>query len=158
MGSVKRGDVKAKRGISPLIATVLLIGFTIAVILLVMLWGKNYIEELAAKKGALAEKQQECQNVEIGVRSASMEAGQNMVAIIENKKDKAVDKFIFKGLTDDNSEIVESFDKLGGLEIKEYQARFGMNGINKVSIIPSLKAGKNKYVACTDKYVTVKLG
>jgi flagellin-like protein len=151
-----------KRGISPLIATVLLIGFVIALLLIVFLWGKNYIEELAAKRGALAEKQQECQLVGFNVKSVSPPAGNQVTLIIENTKDKAIDKFVFRGLTDgDNSDVVENFEKLGPLEIKSYDITFGMGfgagGIKKIDTIPALKAGKNKYVPCSDAHLTVKL-
>ncbi|MFH1210470.1 MAG: archaellin/type IV pilin N-terminal domain-containing protein [archaeon] len=155
--------IKAKkRGISPLIATVLLIGFVIALILIVVLWGKNYIEELAAKRGALAQKQQECQIIDVTVKSISQPTGNQITIIVENLKDKPIDKFVFRGLTEgDESDVVENFERLAGLEIKSYDITFGMGfgtgGIKKIDIIPELKAGKNKYVPCSDKHVTVKV-
>jgi flagellin-like protein len=158
MAKVKRGKVPPKRGISPLIATVLLVGFVIALVLLIMLWGKNYIEELAAKRGALALKQQECEMVEINIKSAIEGAGQKVTLVIENAKDKPIDMFVFRGLTEgDNSDVIENFNRLGGLEVKQYDVQFNIAGIKKVDIIPELKAGKNKYVPCSDKHVTVKL-
>jgi len=153
---IKRGGKVLKRGISPLIATVLLVGFVIALILLIMLWGKNYIEELAAKRGAMALKQQECQTVEMNIRSAGY-LGNNATLTIENKKDKPIDKFIFRGITPTgSSDVIESYIKIGGLEIKQYEIEFG-TGVEKVDVIPSLKAGKDRYVPCTDKHLTVKL-
>lgn len=158
MKRVKRGRLQ-KKGISPLIATVLLIGFVIALLLIVFLWGKNYIEELAAKRGALAQKQQECTMVEVNVKSLSFAANTAML-IIENTKDKPIDKFIFRAMNEggDSLEVTENFTKLGGLEVSEYDIPFtvGESGIKKVDVIPALKAGKNKYVPCSDKHVTVK--
>lgn len=54
-----------KRGISPLIATVLLIGFVVAVGAVVMIWGKGFITERAQKEGALSQAQLDCNLVEI---------------------------------------------------------------------------------------------
>ncbi len=155
-GTPKGGKISKKRGISPLIATVLLIGFVVALILLVMLWGKNYIEELAAKRGALALKQNECQAVEINVKSAQYE-GTKATLVIENQKDIPIDKFVFRGIIKDKSQVVENYNRLGGLEASQYEADFGTGGIEKVDIIPLLKAGRGKYVPCSDKHITVKL-
>lgn len=52
-----------KRGISPLIATVLLIGFIIALVAVVMLWGKGFIQEKAEKEGELAQAQLSCTRI-----------------------------------------------------------------------------------------------
>lgn len=57
-----------KRGISPLIATVLLIGFIVALVAVVMLWGKGFIQEKAEKEGALAQAQLGCINVKMDVK------------------------------------------------------------------------------------------
>jgi len=154
--NLKRGRIHKKKGISPLIATVLLIGFVVALVMLVMLWGKNYIEELAAKRGALAQKQNECQSVEIGVKSAQLQ-GTVATLVIENQKDIAIDKFVFRGMIGDDSQVVENYIKLGSLEVSQYEVDFGTGGIEKVDIIPSLKAGKDKYVPCSDKHIVVKL-
>lgn len=158
MKRVKRGRV-LKRGISPLIATVLLIGFVVALVLLIALWGKNYIEELAAKRGALAQKQQECQLVEINVKSMNFVAN-TATLTIENTKDKPVDKFVFRAMNEagDSLEVLEDYTKLGSLEVSQYDVQFTSAGslIKKVDVIPALKAGKNKYVPCSDKHVTVK--
>jgi len=34
-----------KKGVSPLVATILLVGFTVALIALIAIWGKRYVEE-----------------------------------------------------------------------------------------------------------------
>jgi len=45
---ILRNMLKGKRGVSPLIATVLLIAFTVALGAVVMNWGRSYVEETAA--------------------------------------------------------------------------------------------------------------
>lgn len=145
-----------KRGVSPVIATVLLVGFVVAIIIIVMLWGKNYIEELAAKRGALAQKQNECQMVSFKIKSAAY-GGSIANIVIENQKDTAIDKFIFKGLAGSESQPIEETTKLGGLQLTQYNVDFGRTDITEVDIIPLLKAGVNKYVPCTNKHTVVKL-
>ncbi|MFH1592820.1 MAG: archaellin/type IV pilin N-terminal domain-containing protein [Candidatus Woesearchaeota archaeon] len=49
-----------KKGISPLIATVLLVGFLVVVILIVWLWGYDFVTEQAEKQGALADASENC--------------------------------------------------------------------------------------------------
>lgn len=56
-----------KRGISPLIASILLIGFAIAVAVIVFTWGKGYVTETAEKEGSLSQAQLECNQVEIEI-------------------------------------------------------------------------------------------
>lgn len=146
-----------KRGISPLIATVILVGFVVSLVLIAMLWGKNYIEELAAKRGTLAEKQYACQNVEITAKSATI-AGAQAKIVITNQKDQQVDKIIFVGMKgQESAQPVERYGTLDALEITEYEVGFDSGGVEKVKVIPAIKAGKNKYVTCSDKNIVVKL-
>ncbi len=58
---------KQKRGINQYIATVLLIGFVVLIILIIMLWGRNIYQERTEKEGALAEKALQCTSVSISV-------------------------------------------------------------------------------------------
>jgi flagellin-like protein len=62
-----------KRGISPLIATVILIGFVIAVAAVIFFWGKSYIVETAQKEGALSETKLKCNDVKFEVLSDATE-------------------------------------------------------------------------------------
>jgi len=56
-----------KKGISPLVATVVLIGFVIVVIIIVILWGTDFAKERAEKSGKLDEAARDCLNVVINV-------------------------------------------------------------------------------------------
>ena len=46
-----------KRGISPLIGTVLLIGFTIGIALLIFSWGGRFTTELTEAEGSIVKEQ-----------------------------------------------------------------------------------------------------
>lgn len=58
---------RGKKGISPLIATVLLIGLVVSVAVVVMTWGRGFVKERAEKEGALSQAQLECNQIEIEV-------------------------------------------------------------------------------------------
>ena len=78
------------KGVSPLIATVLLIGFVIALVAVVMLWGKSFIMEKAAKEGSLSQKQLDCVRIEIDVKKE----GENYFVI--NKGREQIDGMIIR--------------------------------------------------------------
>ncbi len=147
-----------KKGVSPLVATILLIGFVIALLLVVFLWGKKYIEESAAKRGALAEKQYECELIKYEVVSAARQ-GDFVRTVIKNLKDIKIHKFSFV-IGDDRTESVDVIETLKGLEVKEYSARFTeqiIGTFSKVSIVPWLKVAPGYYVPCSNKKIVANV-
>ena len=167
---MKRKKKISKKGISPMIATVLLIGFIISIILLILLWGKDYIEELAEKKGALAEKQQECTKIDLTVVKAcwwgsceGVPDGHSCAEIvIRNKANTPVHKFVFRAVGS-SGEPAEKFGKdwtLGGLETKSYDKlpfSSDIGKINNIDIIPHLRVAFGHYVPCSKQKITAKL-
>jgi len=155
-----------KKGISPMIATVLLIGFVISIILLILLWGKDYIEELAEKRGALAEKQQECTKIQFDVLkacwrgSAEIDVGTEAEIVLRNKVDVDIHKFIFRAVGG-IGEPIERYGKnakLGGLETKEYKnLQFAEADVKNIDVIPHLKVALGHYVPCSKQKITVRL-
>lgn len=82
-----------KRGISPLIATVLLIGFTITIAAILMIWGGNLIKERAEKISAKTEAQTSCTaKVEIDLNSAKCDTGKIKISV-ENTGSDVIDTF-----------------------------------------------------------------
>ncbi|PLW79781.1 hypothetical protein C0585_06140 [Candidatus Woesearchaeota archaeon] len=58
-----------KKGVSPLIATVLLIAFAVALGVVVMNWGKDYVETTAKDAGEKADADLSCQmDIDIGIK------------------------------------------------------------------------------------------
>lgn len=148
-----------KKGISPVVATVLLIGFVIAVILLVILWGKGYIEELAQKRGLLAEKQQQCGDVDITAVKA-VRTGGNIEVVLKNKRERRVDKFVFRVVGAGEGEAFESPNALEGLSVKPYNVEFPESDIQDISnldVIPHLKVALGHYVPCSKQGIRVKV-
>ena len=141
-----------KKGISEQIATVLLIGFVIALLAFVILWGKNYIQEKAEKQGKLAEKQLECENIQFEVVNSYKQADE-IVVTLKNAKNKAIEKFTFRFGTQGFAS--NSFDKLDSLSIKQYVVKptESIENINSIDIIPWLKVAKGYYVPCSTKHI-----
>lgn len=78
-----------KRGLSPLIATLLLIGFSIAMGAIVMSWGKSFIEEKAEFVAGVEASPLECSRVsisvlDIGGKKEICTTNGNIKALIEN--------------------------------------------------------------------------
>ena len=141
-----------KKGVSEQIATVLLIGFVIALLAFVILWGKNYIQEKAEKQGKLAEKQFECENIQFEVVN-SYKQGDEIVVTLKNTKNKAIEKLTFRaGIQGFAS---NSFDKLDSLSVRQYIVKPNENiaNVNSIDIIPWLKVAKGYYVPCSAKHI-----
>lgn len=147
----------SKKGISPMVATVLLVGFVVAIIILIFLWGKNYIEELAEKRGLLAEKQQECTQIQLEVMKACWAGDTVSELVIRNNANVPIHKFIFTAVGG-TGEPVERTDKLGGLETKSYKdLKFSIADIKSIDIVPNLRVALGHYVPCSKQKITAKL-
>lgn len=64
-------SLKNKKGISPLVATVILVGFVVVVIALVILWGYGFVTEQAEKSDALNEAHNKCLGTLIEITGSS---------------------------------------------------------------------------------------
>jgi flagellin-like protein len=62
---MRRNILNNKRGISPLIATVLLIAFAVALGAVVMNWGKNYVQKTAVGAQQSGQAKQKCTNTNL---------------------------------------------------------------------------------------------
>ena len=138
-----------KRGISPLIATVLLIGFVVVAGSVVIFWSRGFIKEKAAKEGALAQKQLECENINIEIKSVSRFSRS---IVLENKGNKNIDGFILR-VVEGGSGAEKIYQKVKALEQDTIIYPFSLNRKAKVDLIPALRpegAGA-PFVPCSNK-------
>ena len=145
-----------KRGISPLIATVLLIGFTVAVAAVVIFWSRNFVKEKADKEGALSEKRLECENVEIDVQSIDKV---NRKISIDNKGNEAIDGFIMR-VVSGGVGAEKVIQKIGESNSAAITYSFeGLSSNAKIDLIPALKPeGTNApLVPCSNKHKVIKV-
>lgn len=157
-----------KKGISSQVATVLLIGLVIALVILIMLWGKKYIEERAAKEGALAQKKFECTDLDLTVVNAYQKTGLDenqktksyVYLTLKNLKSRDIDKFTFRvnGL---KTEVVDLKESLPGLAVLQFKLPFvedEVRVVETVDIIPWLKVARGYYIPCSEKHINAKVG
>ena len=104
-------EKRGKKGISPLIATILLIGFTVVLALLVWFWFSGFITERTQKQGEIVEAQISCvTGIDLRIQKACFDQGNNKVQLtIENSANNAVDGFIVR-LASEFDPNVDVFD------------------------------------------------
>lgn len=146
-----------KKGVEEKVATILLVGFIIALIVLGFLWVRGFMKSRASKELALGEKQFACNEISITATDIAS-LGENIGITIENKKDMKVEKFSFRLTGSDQSSTVESYDILNGLEIKNYEISQGiLTSVAQIDIIPWIKVAKNVFVPCSQQHVLVNV-
>lgn len=148
---MKRG--LSKKGVSPLIATVLLVGFTIALIALVIVWARGFITEKAQKEDVLAQTRIRCQSLAFDVTYFS-QAGTSLTAKIKNIGSQNIDGFIFQAKGENEVQPVELLDIIKRADTREVGAAISsdIGEVSSVDIIPRIKAGKGTYVPCSGQH------
>jgi len=117
-----------KKGISPLIATVLIIGFVIVLGALVMQWGTGMFESIKKDTGVKSEVNLICSSglsqLEV-TRAVYDEANQLVKITIDNRNDQKIAGFLFRGHYEDGSvETVtkdDEVDALGPFAVETYE-------------------------------------
>lgn len=107
-----------KKGISPLIGTVLLIGFTIGLAILIFSWGTKFGTELTEETGEKAKTQISCiYDVKVEISGGSV-ANNAVSFFIENKAEKDLSSYIVRLIKTDGtvirkelSETIVGYDK-----------------------------------------------
>ncbi|MBU4242420.1 MAG: hypothetical protein KKA65_00610 [Nanoarchaeota archaeon] len=152
-----------KRGVSPLIATILLVGFTVSIVTLTILWSSGYVQERAQKEDKLAEARLNCENIKFTVIEA-YQSGSELFMTLENQAITKIDAFILRIYGDTGEvEAVDLRQNLKELETKKVNlgtADFDVGvvqTITTVDIIPQIKAGKATYVPCSGKHIETRM-
>lgn len=149
---INNQDKMKKRGISPLIATVLLIGFTIAIAAIVMIWGGNIVKERAQKISAKNEAQTSCATkIEIDLKTAKC-LDSKLNVVVENKGSDTINGFrarIHYGDGDIATENVpETISKVSQKTLKiDYDTA---KSVDSVEIIPFVIKQSLSYT-CSEK-------
>lgn len=145
---------KGRKGVSPLIASVLLVGFTVAITAMIIIWGRTFTTEKAEKEKAISEAQLNCQNLDFTVTSASYSKGAMALSLgIKNKGMTTIDSFVFR--VNSGGSVVESGEKVEGIQERilsvEDSAFSGIDSVSQVEIIPKIKVARNYYIPCSTK-------
>lgn len=116
------------KGISPLIATVLIIGFTVALAAVILTWGTSFTKSISKGTEETADIQLTCaQDVQFDVKAACME-NNDVRIIVENNGNKDIKNFTarFK-LSETNVLSGETLNGIARFGIKTYIAIPGDN-------------------------------
>lgn len=147
-------SLNLKKGISPLIATVLLIGFTIIIIALVIFWSQTFVRETAEKEGELSALKLQCeQQVDINIMSASQSGG-NLLIEVENTGLTEIKGFQFRIINNKGeADSKDSFENVPVGSIKRITAE-GAAFASELDMIPALRPeGRGApLVPCTNQH------
>lgn len=137
---------KGKQGISPLIASVLVIGMVVVTASIVFFWGKGFTEEIIEKEGAVSQQRLNCAtDVKINVLSEN-----SGLLTIENAGSGRIDAFslVVNGVTEEKIVAIEP----GNTKQVAYPGQSGSNA--KVDIIPKIRIGAGVFQPCSSQKVT----
>lgn len=144
---------KNKRGLSPVIATVLLVALVLVLAVIVFLWARSSISEQVEKFGQPIERN--CEDVDF---TAVYSTGLLDVA---NNGNVPIHEFEVKQFSGGNSEIDRLEEPLNEGKVKSIS--FSPNvGVDKIIVYPVLLGkvrgtNQNKKYVCLDKGITINL-
>ena len=124
-----------KKAISPLIATVLIIGFTVALAAIVMTWGNNFVKTTQETTGRTVQKQIICtEDVRLDIKGITL-LDDKINLKIENSGTKDIDRITVRFYGSDGTENVETASGLESLEIKTFEIGFNSTKIGTITKI-----------------------
>lgn len=140
-----------KRGISPLIATVLLVGIAVAAAAMVFLWSQHFTKDIQEKQGAIAEQRLSCAT-DVTIDVLGVESG---FITVENKGRGKIDAFLLRLTNQDgsatNQELQVSIEQ-GGVK----KLPFSGNP-KKIDVIPKLRISEGVFQPCSDQRITYSI-
>lgn len=158
-----------KRGLSPLIATVLLIGATIALAALVLVWGQGLFEQTIEETGKTAQTQIVCTSrVQVELDNVNCDYSTSAGALtfaeftVDNKNEEPIEGFIVR-VFDINGdvEVVDVSDPsqyldlpLGQFERETYDILPGIFttvDIDGIEVLPKIALDDGSIITCSEK-------
>jgi flagellin-like protein len=161
----EKNDLKInKKGISPLIATVLLIAFVILIAVLVWFWWDKIIHEQTQKIGAQTTGEISCaQDISFAASNPYCNSGTKSAGVtIENTNTGNIYKFLVRAKeSDEVKEVIESPLSLqasaaGELGISYNSTLYSGAGPNSLEIIPQILS-QGATITCNEKAEIVSL-
>lgn len=145
-----------KKGISPLIATVLILGFTVALASVIMTWGTGFVKKMQETTEETAQKQMTCStDVMLNIRNAQI-LGNKLRLLIENSGSRNIDKFHVRVYGSGGADITETTTGLDAYGIQSFEVTFDPSktaSIEKIETFPSISFG-GETVVCSNSYDT----
>jgi flagellin-like protein len=156
-----------KKGISPIIATVLLLGFAISLATTVFLWMKGQTETMSESTVEYAEGEMQCQNVRINVEKTGApvppDTSPTCASLkISNKGYMTINQLAVRTFNPEGSKLYPQSPDTNYLNPQSsncippcgVKTETGCSGCKKVEVMPIIKIGE-RLVGCKDRTVVV---
>ncbi len=150
----------SKKGISPLIATVLIVGLTIAMATAVMFWGRNLVESFQKDSELTAATQLACsQSVGLKVKTLCYD-GTNIKISLENTNQQEISGFNLRLRGSNSDQIAHEPPNtiLPSLGIKTFSIPHSMEivgNIRAIDVIPKITFEEQSFF-CTEKAISLE--
>jgi len=165
-----------KKAVSPLIATVLLIAFTVALGAIVMNWGESFVRKTQDTASSASEGKIECtMEVDFEVVNALYleddvtDENATLSLLIRNAGDAKISEFVAQVFTNTTKGARQIYDlsSLDSLDVKEIKFDFDLSNftdglvsntseIVEIKVIPKIDTGAiSGPVSCSNKYETI---
>lgn len=135
-----------KKGISPLIATVLLIGFTVALAAVIMTWGGGFVRDMTRSTEQSTQSALKCTQLDFKIQKAGCNG-----LTIENKGSVDIKSFVFR-VYDTNGVVTTPIPTtnyyLPIQMVKAYSFTIPA-GSQKVETIASVAGDNNESIPCS---------
>ena len=149
----------SKKGISPLIATVLILGFTVALAAIIMNWGTKFTRDIQQSTSESATANIACsQDVVLNIRNVcrTTSGADNIYNILVANDGKAdivkLNVRLYKSESDVASDtLTETIGKFSLKTLMSTKAPTG--GVKKVELIPSIQI-EGKTVTCSSNIIS----
>lgn len=140
-------SVRGKQGISPLIASVLVIGMVIVAASIVFFWGRGFTEELIEKEGAISQQRLNCAT-DIKINVVRESVGTLTIENAGSGRIDAVSLVVDGQATEEQVSIDPGNTK---------QIRHSASPGQKVDIIPKIRIGAGIFQPCSSQKITYKV-
>ena len=133
------------KGISPLIATVLLIGFTVALAAVVMTWGTGFVRSTTEQTAESSSLGIVCANINYQISNVIFDCNTNTISKIEitNSGDEKIENMILRAKlpTETKPLAVGAVNSIDGISVKTITLNDGNLGAKpeKVIVIAQVK-------------------
>jgi len=147
-----------KRGVSPLIATVLILSFTIILAGIVIVFQGEFIEEITESTEASSKKQVICSS-EVGVKIRSVCLnGNDIITLLENFGNQDIDGFNARIVGDLGAEVVEVSIDLNAYDISNVIVTLNpsiIGSLDSIELLPVVLI-ENEEIVCTNTFAKKK--
>jgi flagellin-like protein len=160
--------IKQKKAVSPIIATMLLIGIVIVLAIIIFLWLKGFTKEVVTKNLGFGEKNIElvCEDVVMDAKYETLGSNDKII-YISNNGNAPIYAIKIKKYSIDNTYEIEEVTYSDGSKVNIKQGKtisltigagkqLDLTDINKIIILPVLlgnsDSGGTKEYICDEKY------